>query len=161
MESGTSSTLITPNQIYINQSLGNNKKYINLKNRIIYYLNDVVGLEQSLKNDKDLIKFIKYSTLFGSIDNIIKAVKNNEFVLIGKKYNEEIDSPAFKYEKSDAELIDTTLLMFGLKVQSKDSRVVTSGKSARFMRHSMARSFLASISCSRRVASQSMGTVFL
>ena len=96
------------------------KKYISLKNKIIYYLNDIVGLEQSLKNDKDLIKFIKNSTLFGSVDDIIKAVKNNEFVLIGKKYNEEIDSPAFKYEKSDAELIDTTLLMFGLKIKSNN-----------------------------------------
>ena len=34
MESGTSSTLITPNQIYINQSSGNNKKYINLSNEL-------------------------------------------------------------------------------------------------------------------------------
>ena len=34
MESGTSSTLITPNQIYINQSLGNNRKYINLSNEL-------------------------------------------------------------------------------------------------------------------------------
>lgn len=96
------------------------KNFIDLKNRIVYYLNDPEGLKKSLSNSK-IKDFIEKKTNLGTVEDIVSAVSNNEFILSAKNYNEAIDKPAFKYELDSSKLDDKILLSYVLKIKSNNT----------------------------------------